>query len=60
MDTQQWIAHLVAREDQRVSDNDILAPPSSKYNDFSNVIRGKWLAAPAEASMLAKFGLHLE
>lgn len=37
----------MAREDQRVCNDHILASSGSKHNDFSNVIRGEWLAASA-------------
>lgn len=40
-------AYLVAREDQGISDHNILTTTSRKDNDLSDVITGQWLDAPA-------------
>lgn len=38
--------YLVARENQRISNHNVLTAPSSKHDDLSNVVGGKWLAVP--------------
>jgi hypothetical protein len=48
----------MAREDQSVRNHDILPPASGKYNDFCNVIRGKWLAASATTYQLNALSTH--
>ena len=46
-ETEGVLTHLMAREDQRVSNHHVLTPPRDEHHHLGNVIRGQGLTATA-------------